>query len=102
RRIYKGNAGLLKTRTKKQQEALMELFVSKSIYELIDGRWVPVLNLKQSQELGSRKNIIDGFPIEWSLSESNEVYTPKLKTFGQGTIIYEPPPPDECIAVTIG
>src|SRR5262249_15581489 len=88
-RKYKGNIGSFKTRTKQQQESYMELFVSKSIYMQFDSWWVAVLMIQSSQDLGSRKNITDGFPLEWELSESNEVYTPTTKVFGLGTNVFD-------------
>lgn len=83
-RNFKGNIGLLKTRTKEQQESFLDLLASKSVYMLIDGRWIPVNNIQRSVSLGNRKVTTAGFPVEWQLSETNEVFTPWNKKFGDG------------------
>lgn len=84
-RNYKGDIGFL--HTKQRQEAFLEFLVSKSIYMGFDGRWVPVLNLKSSQTLRVPTPNAQpaSFPVEWQLSESNEVFTPKTAEFGVGT-----------------
>jgi hypothetical protein len=102
RRSYKGDVGY--QRSKKEQSALVELLVSTEIYHLINNRWVPVLTLNKDQDLGFFSDKKRSFPIEWCLSESNEVYTPIELGFGEGSLESEtgttgPPPPD-CIPIT--
>jgi hypothetical protein len=81
-RNYKGDIGFL--RTKNRQEAGIELLASKSVYMLIDDRYVPVVNVQSSQKLGTARDKIQSFPVEWQLSESNESFTPAAQTFGLG------------------
>ncbi len=73
-RKFKGDVGYL--RDKQQQYSLMELLASTSIYMRMAFRYVPVNALQKSQELGMATSRLNSFPVEWSLSESNEVYTP--------------------------
>lgn len=86
KRSYKAVVSTLKTRTREQAESFLDLIVSKKIYMLFNNTWIPVLNVQQSAELGNRKNITSGFPLEWKLSESNQVFTPAGKNFGQGSL----------------
>ena len=83
-RQFKGDIGFLRNRTKKQQEAFLELFVTTMIYHLIDSRWIPVTGLQKSVALGANTDTTQSFPIEWCLSESNEVFTPEDMMFGAG------------------
>src|SRR6266498_226635 len=100
RRKYKADVGY--QRSKNEQSALIELLLSTEIYHLINNRWVPLLTLQKDQDLGFNSDIKKSFPIEWCLSESNEVYTPIELSFGEGAIVTEdtPPPPDECDAIS--
>jgi hypothetical protein len=103
RRKYKGDVGY--QRTKNQQGALVELLVSSEIYHFINNRWVPLLTLQKDQDLGFLSDKKRSFPIEWSLSESNEVYTPVELNFGEGAISPEVIIGDDggdgdCIAIT--
>ena len=103
---YKGNIGLLRTRTKEQQEALTELFVTKSIYMLYNSKWIPLKHQLKSVNLGSRKNTTEGYPVEWELSETQQVWTPDIP-FGNGsdTETYDPEDTgggETCDPVSIG
>jgi len=73
---YKGDIGYM--RSKELQYSFADLLISPAIYMRNPLRWVPVLTLQKSQELGSKKDSLQKFPIEWELSEQNEVYTPDL------------------------
>jgi hypothetical protein len=81
-RVFKGDAGY--QRSKAAQEALMDLMMSKSIYQRIESKWVPVVGLAKTIDLGIRMDATPSFPIEWKLSEVNEVYTPSTITLGEG------------------
>ena len=94
-RQYKGDIGFLRNRTKKQQEAFIELFASTKIYQLLDSRWIPVIGLQKSADLGTNNDTKQSFPIEWSLSESNEVFTPEDIKFGPGA------PSTVCYPITL-
>lgn len=83
RRTYKGDIGF--RYTKAQQDALVELLLSQYIYQQIDGRLVPVLSISKSQALGKTTDKLQSFPIEWQLSETNEVFTPQNILLGQGS-----------------
>jgi hypothetical protein len=80
---YKGDAGW--SSTKAEQEALIELEISGGIYEVIDGRWIRVLNLKKSTELGSSTDKKWSYPIEWNYGYEETVFTPKKILLGAGT-----------------
>jgi hypothetical protein len=80
---YKGNFGFV--HTKAHQEALQDLLISQSIFQYMDGRLVPVLNLQKNIELRKTSDRIYGMPIEWQLPFSNEVFTPVAVALGLGT-----------------
>lgn len=84
-RNYKGVISNNKTRTMAQKEALVDLFTSRSIYMAIDSRFVPVVSLQTGVTTGRPDNLVDGLPVEWQLSENNEVFTPASAEFGAGT-----------------
>jgi len=73
---YKGDLGYL--RSKELQYSFTDLLTSPGIYMRSSMRWVPVLNMQKSQDLGTRRDSLNKFPIEWELSEQNEVYTPDI------------------------
>lgn len=80
-RQYKGDIGYLRNRTKKEQESFIELLATQNIYQLINQRWIPVIGLQKSVDLGTNKATRQSFPIEWSLSETNDVYTPEKSSW---------------------
>ncbi len=96
-RDFKGDIGYLRNRSKKQQEAFIELLADGPKYQLIDNRWIPVTNLQKSADLGKNTDTLQSFPVEWSLSETNEVFTPEDALFGAGsdtedyTVLLPPP-----------
>lgn len=79
RKKYKGDAGY--KREKERQLSLMELLASKNVFMLIDRMYCRVVNLQDSQDTGTEKDKKFNFLLEWSLSESNEVFTPANKIF---------------------
>lgn len=81
--VYKGDVGFMFSA--KQQEVLVELLISKGIYEWVDGRWIRVLNLKKTQELRNTSDKKWSFAIEWSYGYDDAVFTPKYITLGAGT-----------------
>lgn len=83
RDIYKGNVGFV--HSKAHQEALEDLIISPSIYQFIDGRFVPVLNIQRGLDLRKTSDKVFGLPIEWQLPFSNQVFTPKNIELGLGT-----------------
>ena len=80
RKSYKGDIGFL--RNKKQQEALNDVLYSTHIYMAVDERWVPLQNITKTQELGTTNDKNKSYPIEWTLSETNEVFTPEKILLG--------------------
>lgn len=96
---YKGDAGW--RRTPAQQEALVELLISKGRYEIVNGRWIGIVNLKKSLDLRLTTDKKWSFPVEWSYGYSDSVFTPKWVSLGastsDGPVI---PPPVGCVAVT--
>lgn len=82
-RNYKGDVGFI--RTKALQEAYNELLASKSIYMRFNTIWVPVNIITKALRLGTRKDDIFSFPLEWQLTEKEEVFTPEDIDFGAGT-----------------
>lgn len=83
RRSYKGDIGY--RYTKAQQQALIELLLSRYVYQIIDSRLVPVLAVQKTQALGKTTDKLQSFPIEWQLSEANEVFTPHHILLGLGS-----------------
>jgi hypothetical protein len=83
RRAFKGDVGFLNT--KKEQEALQEILFSRSRYEMIDGRWIPLCALQKSHTLRRTSDKKFSFPLEWKHSIENEVFTPNHISFGVGT-----------------
>jgi hypothetical protein len=80
---YSGDAGW--RRTKEEQESLVEILVSKGRYEIIDGRWIGLINLKSTLDLRSNADKTWSYPIEWSYGYTDKVFTPKLTVLGPGT-----------------
>ena len=87
RKSYKGDIGFL--RNKKQQEALNDVLYSTHIYMAVDERWVPLQNITKTQELGTTSDKNKSYPIEWTLSETNEVFTPEKILLGNHQYCYE-------------
>lgn len=83
RDVYKGNIGFVRTRA--HQEALQDILISESVYQFIDSRFVPVLNMQKSIELRKTSDTIYSLPIEWQIPFSNQVFTPKGINLGIGT-----------------
>ncbi len=82
RNHYKGDIGFQKNQA--QQKSLTEILVSTSIYQHIGARWVPIINMQKSQDYGKTTDKIFSFPVEWGLSEQDEVFTPAEINFGIG------------------
>lgn len=96
---YKGDAGW--RRTPAQQEALVELLISKGRYQIVNGRWIGIVNLKKSLDLRLTTDKKWSFPVEWSYGYSDSVFTPKWLSLGTGAadgpVV---PPPAGCVGVT--
>lgn len=88
---YKGDLGYMQVKTKELQYSFIDLLSSPGVYMRNAWRWVPVINLQKSQDLGTRKDSLNKFPVEWQLSEQNEVYTPDL-TLALGDLSRLEPP----------
>lgn len=88
RRTYKGDVGHM--RTEREQEAAIELLLSSAIYQIKDSRLVPILALNKIHTLRKTTDKLISFPIEWTLSETNDVFTPAdiLLGLGNDTEIY--------------
>lgn len=96
RNSFKGDIGFQKNTA--ENEALQEILLSSSIYQLLVDLWLPVLNVQKTQDLRTSKSKMFSFPIQWQLASEEEVYTPKIRSFGIGTNIYTP----YCSPVGIG
>lgn len=96
---YKGDAGW--SRTPIQQEALIELLLSKGRYEIVNSRWIGIVNLKKSLDLRLTTDKKWSFPIEWSYGYSDRVFTPKGIMLGSNIAdAPDVPPVPGCVAVT--
>lgn len=96
---FKGDAGW--RRTPAQQEALVELLLSKGRYEIVDGRWIGIVNLRKNLDLRSSVDKKWSFPVEWSYGYSDRVFTPKWLSLGAGTgDVADVPATPGCVAVT--
>lgn len=84
-RKHSGNIGVENMNTQQQREAMMDLLASEKVFMVVEDLLVPVLSIQESILIGNRKSLENGLPIQWVLSESNEVYTPSTQSFGQGT-----------------
>lgn len=82
RDFYKGDLGFI--HGKAEQEALQDLLISSSVFQFVDSRMVPVLNLQTSVNFRKTTDKIFSLPIEWQLPFSNQVSTPKSITLGMG------------------
>lgn len=83
RRTFKGDMG--HQRTIREQESLIDILLSKNIYQIIDGRFVPINILQKSIILRKTTDKLISLPVEWSLSEENESYTPQDINLGIGS-----------------
>jgi hypothetical protein len=79
---FKGDAGWC--RNKNEQESLVELTMSKGRYQIIDGRWIGLVNLKKNLDLRTSIDKTWSFPIEWSYGYSEKTFTPKWVALGPG------------------
>lgn len=96
---YKGDAGWC--RSPMQQEALVELLLSKGRYEIVDGRWIGIVNLKKSLDLRLSTDKKWSFPVEWSYGYSDSVFTPKWVMLGTGAAdVPVTQVPSGCVAVS--
>ena len=82
-RKWKGDLGF--RQDKNEQSGFMDLLLCKLCYTIIDGNWVPILNLQSSVEIRKTTDTKWSFPIEWEIAETNEAYTPETVALGMGS-----------------
>lgn len=82
RRRFAGTVGF--ANTPREQEALMEILYSESAFQLIDGRWVPIVRVTKSKELNKTTDDLWSFDVEWQLSAQSQSFTPEEQVFGDG------------------
>lgn len=82
-RRYKGDVGFMKSSL--DQMVLAELVIAPLVYEYVDARWLPILQLQKTYGFGSESATKWSLPIEWQYAESNEVFTPSNVTLGIGS-----------------
>jgi hypothetical protein len=80
---YKGDLGFFAT--KAHQDSCQDLLLSSSIYQWMDSRMVPVINLQKNVAFRKTTDKIFSLPIEWQLAFNNAVYTPSKVQLGIGT-----------------
>lgn len=80
---YKGDLGYFAS--KAHQDSCQDLLISPSIYQWMDGRMVPVLNLQRNVSFRKTTDKVFSLPIEWQLAFANAVYTPQKIELGIGT-----------------
>jgi hypothetical protein len=80
---FKGDVGFIDS--EEDQDALIELLVSRSIYQYVDSRFLPVLNLQKNTDLRVSTDKKYSLPIEWRLGIANHVFTPANIALGLGT-----------------
>lgn len=80
---YKGDIGFFPS--KAHQDSCQDLLISPSIYQWMDGRMVPVLNMQRTVNFRKSTDKVFSLPIEWQLAFSNAVYTPQRIQLGIGT-----------------
>jgi hypothetical protein len=80
---YKGDLGFFAT--KAHQDSCQDLLLSSSIYQWMDSRMVPVINLQKNVAFRKTTDKVFSLPIEWQLAFSNAVYTPAKVQLGIGT-----------------
>jgi hypothetical protein len=83
RRLYKGDVG--HQRTIREQESLIDILLSKGIYQIIDSRFVPVIINQKNLALRKNTDKLISLPVEWSDSEQNETFTPQEIELGIGS-----------------
>lgn len=105
RDTYKGDIGW--SRNQMSQEVLIELLLSRAIFENVGGRWIRIMNLTKSQDLRNNNDKKWSFPLEWNYGYADSVFTPKSVLLGTGTpyvppiVVVVPVDPPPCVAVTI-
>lgn len=82
RNTFKGDIGFQKSR--QENEALQEVLLSESIYQLLTDLWLPVLIIGKTQDLRTTKDRKFSFPIDWQLAGEEDVFTPQARNFGIG------------------
>jgi len=82
-RKWKGDLGF--RQDKAEQLGMMDLLLCLRSYMIVDGNWVPLLNIQASTEIHKTTDTKWGLPIEWQLAETNESYTPEYVVLGAGS-----------------
>lgn len=80
---FKGDIGFLEDEN--EQDIMSELLISRSIWQYVDSRWLPVINLQKSTSLRLSTDKKFSLPIEWRIAISNQVFTPTSLVLGLGT-----------------
>lgn len=73
-KTYKGDIGFLNRKI--EQDAMIELIISKGVYLYSDERFIPVLNVQKTSLIRKQSDEVYGFPIEFTTSIKNTNYTP--------------------------
>lgn len=79
---HKGDVGFLNT--KREQDAMIELLISRSIYQYKDSRFIPILNIQKANPIRKSSDELFPFPIEFTTSIREENFTPEFVTLGLG------------------
>jgi hypothetical protein len=79
---YKGDIGFLNN--KREQEAMIELIISRNIHQYKDSRFIPILNIQKANPIRKNSDELYPFAIEFTTSIREENYTPEFVTLGIG------------------
>lgn len=82
-RKWKGDLGF--RQDKQEQLGLLDLLLCLRSYMVLDGKWLPLLNIQTTVEIHKSTDTKWGLPIEWQLAETNESYTPDHIILGSGS-----------------
>lgn len=82
-RKWKGDLGF--RQDKQEQQGLIDLLLCLKSYMVLDGKWLPLLNIQTAVEIHKSTDTKWGLPIEWQLAETNESYTPDHVLLGLGS-----------------
>lgn len=73
-KTFKGDIGLLNRKI--EQDAMIELIISKGVYLYSDQRFIPILNIQKTFAIRKHSDEVFSFPVEFTTSIKNTSYTP--------------------------
>lgn len=81
--VYKGDAGFQNSPA--MHDSLQDLLLSDNCFRIVFNRWLRVINMQKTQQMGSNKDTKWNFLLQWRYTFNNTQYTPFGKDLGAGS-----------------